>query len=63
MIRSTNTKNGSDMMGIAYQTIGFQKKLDEETYKKYSAQYPEITEEMNFIEIMKIVNKKPVTSS
>jgi hypothetical protein len=58
---SREVKSCSELMGIAYQSIGFQSDLNKITFKKYKNNFPEITKEMNFIEIMKVVNRKPAS--
>lgn len=46
-------------MKIAFPVIGCQTEINEITYKKYKDHHPEITEKMDFIQMMSIVNKKP----
>ena len=60
MNQESMSKSSLELMKIAFPAIGCQTKINEITYKKHKDHHPEITEKMDFIEIMKIVNKKPM---
>jgi len=48
-----------ELMKIAFPAIGCQTEINAITYKKHKDHHPEITEKMDFIQMMNIVNKKP----
>ena len=56
---SNSSKSTRDMMNIAYQTIDFKEEVNDWTFKRFKPYFPEISQEMNFPEIMKIVVQKP----
>ena len=59
-MNSENTSKSSlELMKIAFPVIGCQTEINEITYKKHKDHHPEITETMDFIQMMSIVNKKP----
>ena len=48
------------MAHIAYKRmIDWSDDLDKMSYETYSPYFPELTKEMNFLDIQEIVNKKP----
>jgi hypothetical protein len=59
MNSESTSKSSLELMKIAFPVIGCQTEINKITYKKYKDHHPEITDKMDFIQMMSIVNKKP----